>query len=131
VAQHADRILYLEPGGKSIIGEPREVLAEIPLAPPLAQVAKLLGWKPLPLTIREARKFVGEVGKGGGIYQEKAEGRRQKAASTTVLQDVWFGYGRRDLFHGLSLELRAGEITALMGRNGAGKTTLLKLMMGL
>src|SRR5205814_6318999 len=49
VVQHADRILYLEPDGTSLIGSPREVLAEIPLAPPLAQVGKLLGWKPLPL----------------------------------------------------------------------------------
>jgi energy-coupling factor transport system ATP-binding protein len=33
--------------------------------------------------------------------------------------------------HGLSLEMRAGEITAVMGRNGAGKTTILKLVTGL
>src|SRR5439155_1150380 len=51
VVQHADRILYLEPGGAPLVGPPREVLAEIPLAPPLAQVGKLLGWSPLPLTI--------------------------------------------------------------------------------
>jgi energy-coupling factor transport system ATP-binding protein len=31
----------------------------------------------------------------------------------------------------LSIEFRAGEITALMGRNGAGKTTILKLIVGL
>jgi len=47
------------------------------------------------------------------------------------LQDVWFNYGGREVLHGLSLGLRAGEITAIMGRNGAGKTTILKLVTGL
>ncbi|MDQ3930047.1 MAG: energy-coupling factor ABC transporter ATP-binding protein, partial [Chloroflexota bacterium] len=57
VVQHADRILYIGPRGDALIGEPREVLAEIPLAPPLARVGKLLGWTPLPLSIKEARRF--------------------------------------------------------------------------
>ena len=58
VVQHADRILYMAPGGESLIGEAREILSQIPLSPPLVQVGKLLGWEPLPLTIKEARRFV-------------------------------------------------------------------------
>src|SRR4051794_22989682 len=61
VVQHADRILYIEAGTQPLIGEPREVLAEIPLAPPLVQVGKLLGWKPLPLTIKEGRRFASSM----------------------------------------------------------------------
>jgi len=33
--------------------------------------------------------------------------------------------------HDVSLHLRAGEVTALVGHNGAGKTTLIKLLVGL
>jgi ABC-type multidrug transport system ATPase subunit len=48
-----------------------------------------------------------------------------------ALRNLWFGYPGRPLLHDLTLSVRAGEITALMGRNGSGKTTLLKLMVGL
>lgn len=41
------------------------------------------------------------------------------------------GYGATDVIAGIDLEIRPGEICALMGKNGMGKTTLLKSVMGL
>jgi len=42
---------------------------------------------------------------------------------------AWYGSGH--VLQGVSLEVRPGEIVALIGRNGAGKTTTLKSIMGL
>src|SRR6184192_4350096 len=38
-------------------------------------------------------------------------------------------YGRAHILDGVSLEARAGEVVALLGRNGAGKSTTLKAIM--
>ena len=40
-------------------------------------------------------------------------------------------YGKSHILHGVTLEVREGEIVALLGRNGAGKTTTLRSLIGL
>ena len=41
------------------------------------------------------------------------------------------GYGRARVLFDIDLEVRGGEVVALLGRNGAGKSTTLKAIMGL
>lgn len=48
-----------------------------------------------------------------------------------TLDHVAFGYEGRTIVQDISLELRPGEVTCLLGASGCGKTTLLKLIAGL
>jgi branched-chain amino acid transport system ATP-binding protein len=40
-------------------------------------------------------------------------------------------YAKSHILHGVSLEVRRGEVVGLLGRNGVGKSTTLKTIMGL
>jgi ABC-type branched-subunit amino acid transport system ATPase component len=43
---------------------------------------------------------------------------------------VTASYGTIDILHGVSLEIRAGEIVSIIGPNGAGKSTAIKTIVG-
>ena len=40
-------------------------------------------------------------------------------------------YGQAQVLHGISLNVKPGQILCILGRNGAGKTTTMKAVMGL
>ena len=46
------------------------------------------------------------------------------------VRDLHFSRGNRKIFDGVSLDIRRGRVTAIMGPSGTGKTTLLKLIGG-
>jgi branched-chain amino acid transport system ATP-binding protein len=48
-----------------------------------------------------------------------------------ALQDVHTYYGKSHILHGVSIDVRPGEVVGLLGRNGVGKSTTLKTIMGL
>ncbi len=48
-----------------------------------------------------------------------------------ALRSVCAGYRERPVLHDVSLEVRAGEVVALLGSNGAGKTTTLLTVSGM
>ena len=45
--------------------------------------------------------------------------------------DIETFYGRSQILFGVSMEVGAGEVIAVMGRNGMGKTTLIRSIVGL
>lgn len=52
-------------------------------------------------------------------------------SSILKVEELRGGYGTTEVVHGLSFEIGAGQIYALIGKNGMGKSTLLKLILGL
>jgi branched-chain amino acid transport system ATP-binding protein len=51
--------------------------------------------------------------------------------ATLEVRELSAGYGRARVLFDLDLQVRGGEVVALLGRNGAGKSTTLKAIMGL
>ncbi len=47
------------------------------------------------------------------------------------LRDVYYTYGTGYAVEGVSLEIKEGELVALVGHNGSGKTTIAKLIAGI
>ena len=47
------------------------------------------------------------------------------------VRDLHAWYGESHILHGISFDVRPGEIVTLLGRNGAGKTTSLRAIMGM
>lgn len=51
--------------------------------------------------------------------------------SLAHLQQVRVHYGDHTALHGIDLQVRAGQVLALLGRNGAGKSTAISVLLGL
>ena len=46
-----------------------------------------------------------------------------------AVSDLQAWYGESHVLHGVTFDVRPGEVVTLLGRNGAGKTTTLKSIM--
>ena len=47
------------------------------------------------------------------------------------VQDLYAGYDKKEIVHGISFDVNDGEFVCIIGANGCGKTTVLKNMLGL
>lgn len=53
-----------------------------------------------------------------------------KAAPILSLRDIRKSYGSIEVLHGVDLDIRPGEVVALLGENGAGKSTVSNVISG-
>ena len=86
-------------------------------------------------TVEQARSSpkVQEVYIGSGATEVAARPRESAARINALLTvtNVDTFYGKSHILHDATLDVREGEIVALLGRNGAGKSTLLKTLIGI
>jgi len=86
-----------------------------------------------PDAVRADRR-VQEIYTGTGIPEvehSRSDDIVRDAAPILRFEGVNTFYGKSHILHDATLDVREGEIVALLGRNGAGKSTLLKTLAGL
>ena len=133
VVPFADTIALLTGDGSVQVGDPATVLAGSPVVPPIVELGRAAGWQPLPLTVRDARRWA--RGLGLDPLGPDTPSPSRSAASTSDdeavrVDKVVVQRGQRAVLREMTLTLAAGSVTALMGRNGAGKSTLLWTLQG-
>lgn len=104
----SDQVVVLDAGERLAVGTPAEVQAN-----PAVQLAYL-----------------------GDSIEADADtaAQRQTVTSRPEMLGVGAlvaGYGAEPVLHGIDLQVKQGEVVALLGTNGAGKSTLMKALAGL
>ena len=128
IAPFVDRIWTLDAG---VLKDqsPRTAVAEGGARPPVVDLALRAGWTPIPLGLRDARIHASTLTlpqRGREMPPGPSEG-----PAICKIENLEYRYNGVPAIRGLTLSVRRGQITALMGRNGSGKTTLLKVIAGL
>jgi energy-coupling factor transport system ATP-binding protein len=110
--------------GRVTAGDPAAVIRRLALGPPVARLGRILGWEPVPLTVRDARRMAGALPGHAAARAEAVGDVRVEVSSVSAR------HGDVPALRRIDLVAREGEIVAVMGRNGAGKTTLLRAIAG-
>jgi energy-coupling factor transporter ATP-binding protein EcfA2 len=99
VVHYADRIIILAGGGAPVrSGPPAEIMNGSPVAPPVVELGRLAGWRPLPLSVRDARRAAaglrrrlegraGAEGHGDGPPARDTDGTPDQRAGATPLEN--------------------------------------------
>ncbi len=139
----ASRVAVLDGGRLVCTGSPAEVGRELKgrghgmflaMPTPMRVWAAVESEAACPVTVNEGREWLrgfAETRPLDALPPEKLPVPGEEVAVRA--EELWFKYDKDgpDVVKGLDLELRRGELLALLGGNGTGKTTAVRLLAGL
>ncbi|WP_415960318.1 ABC transporter ATP-binding protein [Streptomyces sp. 021-4] len=132
VVQYADRVIHLPGDGRVVSGAPADIFTTSSIAPPIVELGRAARWSPLPLSVRDARRAAAPLRTALAATPPPPVRPVPEEAGAALLtaRGVTVAYRGVAAVREVDLDLRGGEITALMGRNGSGKSSLLWALQG-
>jgi energy-coupling factor transport system ATP-binding protein len=131
VLHHADRVVHIGVDGRVRTGAPAEMMLDSDIAPPVVHLGRELGWRPLPLSVRQARRAAGDLRDRLATRPSAPTAVPTGAVARLRGRGIVVRHpGQVHAVSGVDLDLHAGEVSALMGRNGSGKSSLLWALQG-
>lgn len=140
VVHHADSVLLVEAGRVTGPLDPETAMARSSIRPPVVELGLRLGWTPVPLSVRSARRQArglrASLEDAAAMTEEQAgevqvEGRVDGRVEGRVeVRRLSLVRGQVVALRSVTLQVGAGEVVVLMGRNGAGKSSLLGALDG-
>lgn len=88
-----------------------------------------------PVSVREGRAWLNEFSQNNELLNIKIPKKEKPISEKNAIEfkNVYFRYNKAsaDILKGLSIEVKKGELLAILGGNGAGKSTALSAACGL
>ena len=141
---HADRAIVMDGGrvvandtprniGKLLYAQQNDMFAAMPT--PVRVFYGAGGAGDCPLTVREGRHWLSRCfPEKPEVHTIPVETLAEETDNTALsMKDLWFRYEKNspDILRGVSAEIPAGSLYAIVGGNGAGKSTTLKAICGI
>ena len=141
----ADRVIVMDSGkiiandtprrvGEQLYAQNNEMFAALPTPVRVFYGAKARG--DCPLTVREGRNWLSKTFENrtlSAVEPDSEPAMEETKDPALKVKEAWFRYEKDspDVLRGVSLEVPAGSLFAVVGGNGAGKSTALKAVCGI
>jgi energy-coupling factor transport system ATP-binding protein len=132
------RVMYMSEGEIRYLGDAEGLAQAVDISEvklPARQIARRAErGSPRSAAERESPRSAAERGKAPEtlMFLPGIQAEAESASPLVRFENVSFGYeSGREVLHGVSLDIKKGDIIAVLGPNGAGKTTFVKHAIGL